>query len=299
MVSVAQLLDRASLYGQGQKVLSGHSISEECERELEKEEEEEEEVERETARVDPTLETDWAYETALYATSISMLQSAPLIPLPDMVRDMLQPKELAAPHIAWSRRVYCTKNFAYAVRLGVGPYNEYLRPVESFLLLPDGCVVLLSEREADALLELACELKLSGSKAIAQSPQMMMLCYAQAHHVSSANAQQHRVSGAGAQQHRVSGAGAQQHCVSGAGLSSPSLSLSFGHQSASLPRVSVDVLVSLGLLNGDTSYGEEQVALLRKFMIGKRDIAEELVGMRGKQSMLPRSDLDKVINDMQ
>eukprot|EP00798_Chlamydomonas_sp_ICE-L_P025429 gene25429-11089_t len=280
---VPALLDRASKYGQGQEVLSGHSISEECERvvESEMEKEEEEEVEREAARVDPAPETDWAYETALYAQSISTLGiSAPLIPLQQMVSEMLQPKELAAPTIAWSSLVYCTKNFAYAVQLGSGKYNEYLRPVESFLQLPNGYVVLLSEREADALLELACEIKLPGSKAwlahheklaavnCSSIPQMLLLCYAQEHHVS------------------------------GGERRSPRLSLSLSHQSASLPPVSADVLVSLGLLNGDSNYGKTQVELLRKFMIGKRESAEQLVGMRGKQSLLPRSELDKVVNDV-
>eukprot|EP00798_Chlamydomonas_sp_ICE-L_P016366 gene16366-22568_t len=93
--SVAQMLPEL-----GQKVLSGLSISEECERELEKEEEEEEEVEREAERVEPRRETDWAYEKALYAHSISSLQGiAPLITLQQMVHDMLHPKELAAPNI--------------------------------------------------------------------------------------------------------------------------------------------------------------------------------------------------------
>eukprot|EP00798_Chlamydomonas_sp_ICE-L_P006625 gene6625-3280_t len=130
------------------------------------------------------------------------------------------------------------------------------------------------------LQELACEIKIPGSTAWlahrknlaavkrSSSPQMLLLCYAQEHHVS------------------------------GDGPRSPRLSLSLSHQSASLPPVSADVLVSLGLLNGDSSYGKAQVALLRKFMIGKRESAEELVGMRGKQSLLPRSELDKVVNDM-
>eukprot|EP00798_Chlamydomonas_sp_ICE-L_P016365 gene16365-22567_t len=135
-----------------------------------------------------------------------------------------------------------------------------------YKLLPDGCVVLLSEREADAMQELACELRLKGSTPTAQSPQLMLLCYAQQHHVSRERA------------------------------SSPSLSLSLSHQPAALPPVSADVLVSMGLLNGDTSFGEAQVAILRKSMTGKRESAEELVGMRGKQSLLPRSELDKVIN---
>eukprot|EP00798_Chlamydomonas_sp_ICE-L_P027656 gene27656-7294_t len=268
---VTELVDRASHNGQGQKVLSGNSISEECERELEKEEEEEEEVEREAARVDPTPETDWAYEKALDALSISTLFiPASLISLEQMVGKMLHPKELASTTIAWSRQVYCTQNFAYAVQLGAVPYNEYLRPVESFLLLPDGCVVLLSEREADALQELACDaLKLRHSASKHSSgPQMLLLCYAREHHVS------------------------------GDGSPSPRMSLSLSHQSASLPPVSADVLVSLGLLNGDTSYGEAEVALLREFMIGKRESAEELVGMRENQSLLPRSELDKVVNDM-
>eukprot|EP00798_Chlamydomonas_sp_ICE-L_P025433 gene25433-11093_t len=248
---VPALLDRASKYGQGQEVLSGHSISEECEREFQREEEKEKEVEREAARVDPTPETDWAYETALYAQSISTLRiSAPLIPLQQMVCETLQPKELAAPNIAWSSQEYCTENFAYAVQLESGTYNEYLRPVESFLQLPDGCVVLLSEREADALLELACEIKLPGSTAWLahqenlaavkhrSSPQMLLLCYAQEHHVS------------------------------GDGPRSPRLSLSLNHQSASLPPVSADVLVSLGLLNGDSSYGKDQRTVIIMLLHG-------------------------------
>eukprot|EP00798_Chlamydomonas_sp_ICE-L_P016735 gene16735-23007_t len=266
---VPELVDKASLYGQGQNVLSGLSISEECKRELEKEEEEEEEVERQAERVEPCRETDWSYEKALFAQSISTLQGyAPLITLQQMVHDMLRPKELSAPNMDWSSRLYCTQNFAYAVCLAAGPYNEYLRPVESFLLLPDGCVVLLSEREADAIQELACELRLGGSTSTAQSPQLMLLCYAQQHHVS------------------------------GETKNAPSLSLSLSHRHASLPPVSTDVLVSLGLLNGDTSFGETQVAILREFMTGKRESAEELVGMRGKQSLLPRSELDKVVNGM-
>ena len=42
-----KVVERASLYGRGHKVLAGGHADQECERELEKEEEEEEEVEKE------------------------------------------------------------------------------------------------------------------------------------------------------------------------------------------------------------------------------------------------------------
>ncbi|KIZ06297.1 hypothetical protein MNEG_1661 [Monoraphidium neglectum] len=73
--------------------------------------------------------------------------------LPDAIAGTLAlaPRELAG--LPWSGRVWCTRNFLRAADLAPGgAANGYLRPPESALALQSGDLVLLSEREADAIL---------------------------------------------------------------------------------------------------------------------------------------------------
>ena len=76
--------------------------------------------------------------------------------------------------------------------------------------------------------------------------------------------------------------------------------------SASLPRMRVRELVRLQLYNGDTGYSGElqggggyvakmagpRMVELAAMVRGQQGAVEELVGMRGKQVQLPRSDLE-------
>lgn len=163
-----QIVINATTYGQGHKVMAGAGVDEECERELEREEEQEQEQQVQIARVDAAAEQDWNYTAALAAPTLSALATAirstcSIHRLQDVVQ-LLQPSSVAS--IAWSRNVFVTKNFMFATSAGTLSaaaaagaagcvcLNEYLRAVDKMLLFPAGELLLLSEREAEGVLEL-------------------------------------------------------------------------------------------------------------------------------------------------
>ena len=149
-----KVVERAAKYGSG-TLIAASTLDEECERELEQEEEQEQEIEVEAPRRAPRAETDWP----VAAAAALQHADAGAMRLADAVANHLRPPELAT--IAWSPAVWVTANFirTLAPPDGASADDEhddlslYQRPVDAMLRLPDGGVLLLSDREAETLLE--------------------------------------------------------------------------------------------------------------------------------------------------
>ncbi|GLC47557.1 hypothetical protein PLESTB_000000900 [Pleodorina starrii] len=307
---MSRIEDRAALYGRGCMVAAGTAADdEECERELEEEEEEDQEVERQVARVSPAAEQDWEYGAVLGAVSTARLDAAGalLVRLAEVVPRFLQPSSgLGA--IPWSREVLCTTNFLLATpppRGSSSALNEYLRPVDAMLLFPSGETVLISEREADQLQALAWANRPASSNgassstsataaaaAPAPAPLLVSLSYARdsfthGRHGPPPLAISLLGSGtaAGSEPPPAMAAAAGAGAIVPAGGRRPSL-------------VGAAALVSVQLFNGEASYsGEVLRKELRSVVWRRRGEVETLVGMRGKQALLPRSDLERACDD--
>ena len=286
---VREVEQRSVKYGEGHSVRAGQGADEECERELEKEEEEEEEMEVQVARAKARQEVDWQYGAALTAASAAELRGnavgLQLLCLPDVAKQMLEPKCLG--EIPWAARVYATKGFLYAIEQLPGSrdgcINEYLRLVVEVLVLPNKEVVLVSEREAEGLLEqwlaqkgidsggsssMGSGIRARGSAT--STPYLVSLGYAWA----------------------AAGRGPLATALAPAAAAAYYSKQQQRRQQQEL--VEVPELVSVQLFNGGASFASsEQREWLKGMMRGRREAAEALVSMRGTLPMFPRSDLEK------
>lgn len=300
---VAKVQKLAGKLGRGHQVVAGQGADQECEREIEQEEEEEEERELQPPRVLAAAECDWRYAAAFGARAPSQLAAAAggglrLLSLPQLAAQLGGGCE-AFP---WSAKVLCTHNFVHAVVADVEwpPSNgdsedggdgapaaaagQYLRCLDALLLFAGGEVLLLSEREADALQALLWQPgpAKGGGKAVqsGDAPLLLSLRYARA-----------AVSGGGS-----NGSGAllasllTQH---GAPRPPPS------ELGALLRRRLGDrELVSLLLLDGganvDTPAQRQALARLAR---GRTQAAVELLRQRGRLPFFARSDLEVACDD--
>lgn len=308
---IAQVEEKGKQLGQGYMVVAGHGVNEEVERELQQEEEEEEEREVEPPQVQAAQERDWQYRAALTAASVKELCNAAgntlaVVPLGEVV-GLLQAGGLAG--IPWSRKVHCTANFVYTTAASLlradvhgssaaagvvgGSLDEYLRPVDALLVFPKtGDVLLVSEREADALQE---QVWVAAGKGAAgtiwgrssDAPVLVNLAYAQLAAEDNPSGQ-------------------QQGVLLASQLGSYSVPAVVTRQAAQKRQrlcVSLQLggaeLVSLLIFNGCASYGSEaQRQRLRRMMRGRRAAAEVLVSLRGKQAMLARSHLELACDEV-
>jgi hypothetical protein len=243
-------------------------------------------------RVEAAREQDWDYSQALGATSIQELEEGAGVEILKLkaLAQKLVPESIHA--VPWSEQVFCTSNFAFATQQpeARGALNEYLRAVDALLVLPasgkDGkeggpAVLLLSERECNALLELLWQRPESSPERGAETALLANLCY-----VYQSLAQQ-----------AVTGQGVVVQLAAGRGRGKqPPTGLLGGEL--------MKVLVSIQLFNGETTYAEHgqsssmqweamrELCQLRVLAKGRRAVAEALVGMRGKQHLLSRSQLE-------
>ena len=74
-----------------------------------------------------------------------------MIPISQMI-SWLSPPDLRL--VDWPAHIFCSRNFALIVSTSDSAQDEYLRPLTSLLVFPGGVVLLISEREADAILKL-------------------------------------------------------------------------------------------------------------------------------------------------
>ena len=129
-------------------------FDEECERELELEQEEEERQGKEIKPEKPHPEADWDYSLAidgqpLAATRASnaVMQASDASDTSAAVSKYLSPPTAA---IRWSKAsagmLYFSKNFissvAHSRAMSRQPLDEYLRPIDAFLVLRDGVVLV-------------------------------------------------------------------------------------------------------------------------------------------------------------
>ncbi|KAG2455049.1 hypothetical protein HYH02_000874 [Chlamydomonas schloesseri] len=318
----------AARYGKGHVVRAGSGADEECERELEQEVEEEQEVEKQPPKRKPASEVDWrSYPAALSATSVASLRAAmadassrcsePLLALRTAVSQLSGPDAAAArplmADMAWSDQVYATENYVRSIA-DLPPnqqalLGEYLRPVGWLLALADGAVVLLSEREADQLLAAAWGTSGGGSMPSgvlggADGPLLVSLAYAWQAVAASASCVEATppllVTNLGA-----AAANNEQSSVAAWGQLRMRLGVrelvtvrvfagetSFRVRPAVVPRAApVDT--------GGGAVAAEAVATeLRRLVEGRRPQVQQLLAMRGQQSQMARSDLEKAVEGL-
>jgi len=152
---VNQICRRGFVYGLDDEVCVT-SYTDECERELQGEEEVQQEKELEVMDCSPSTEKTWAYEEILRVKSIKELYGTVQVhDITSFVRQWIAQKQLA--DLAWTRaKVFGTENFFSSVtaRRGLDRVNEFLRVIDVMLVFRNGQVLLLSECEADHILEL-------------------------------------------------------------------------------------------------------------------------------------------------
>ncbi|RHY80745.1 hypothetical protein DYB31_006324 [Aphanomyces astaci] len=122
------------------------SYGEECERELQVEEEEQQEKDVEMREQKPRVEASWNYSSILTAKSAQDVQTT-VVPLAEGM-----PQLWGLGDVAWPATIFGTTSFF--ITLASKTTLKYARVVDSVALFPNGDVLLLSDKEADAALEL-------------------------------------------------------------------------------------------------------------------------------------------------
>ena len=153
---MAEITRRAVEYGSDITTIRA-AFDEECERELENEREVEKQIERQLPKQIPRSEVDWDYTTILTASNPQALPG--IRRLGDAVSTKLSPQLRGQlQRIQWGTNVFVTNNFIATVvndqNRVVAELDEYLRLPDALLVYPSGDVLLVSEREAEHIIEL-------------------------------------------------------------------------------------------------------------------------------------------------
>ncbi|ETK90638.1 hypothetical protein L915_05632 [Phytophthora nicotianae] len=153
---ISRICRRGRAYGLDDEVcIAAHT--DECERELRVEEEEEREQDREVAVCKPMKEKRWAYSRILDARSIEDLRDiVNVVSMENYIREWITLTNLA--DLVWtSAQIFGTENFFATIKAqrGLDCVNEFLRVIDVILIFENGQVLLVSECEADHLLELS------------------------------------------------------------------------------------------------------------------------------------------------
>lgn len=150
MKMMDEIINRSSHLGKSYSVMRT-GADEECERELEREIEEEEEEEIEFDRMTAFDEKDWDY------TSIFRSRSPTNLPIEvhhisDIMCNYISCKSLT--NIKWSKKVLCTSNFIHTIQIKDGNLDDFLRVPDCVIYFPSGETLLISDREANEILDL-------------------------------------------------------------------------------------------------------------------------------------------------
>ncbi|KAL4150964.1 hypothetical protein PRNP1_010350 [Phytophthora ramorum] len=152
---VSKICHRGLVYGLDEEVYVA-SHTDECERELQVEEEVQQMQEVEAMVCSPTREKSWKYSDILRAQSVESLDGVvQVIDMTKFIRQWVSPKELAG--LSWTKaHIFGTENFFATIlaRTGLDRMNDFLRVVDVILVFTKGQVLLVSECEADHILEL-------------------------------------------------------------------------------------------------------------------------------------------------
>lgn len=264
--------DRAQELGSEFKLLET-GMDEECERELEQERELERELEKQIPSQYPALEEDWQYSTILTSWSPwSLPKEARVIHLSDLASTRLMGlKDQGLSAIRWSKQAFCTRNFADTIQTSTqdGTVGEHLRVVDAILVFSSGEMLLMSEREADQVLELLWE-KAHQQKGIdGDVPTFLNLCFLREHYDAEAFG---------------------VYSGSAATLQVPG-SRAIGEDYSNMDAV----LATVQLFNGETMFGtskrREAVKDLLPTTAGQQ-AAMMLPALRGRQHRILRSHLE-------
>ena len=138
--------------------LAENGMDVECERELEKEVEMEMEVEIVVPKMLPQSEVDWEMSVLFspyYQSASKAAFKSGFLRLCDFLSSKAMQK-CGLQNLEWMDKIYITSNFARTVQNPLGEsvedVSQYLRLVDTLLIFPNDEVLLVSEREADALL---------------------------------------------------------------------------------------------------------------------------------------------------
>ena len=152
-----QISNRAYKFGQ-EIFTHGSNCDEECERELENERELEREAERQIPRQVPVNEKNWDYSSIFEADSPQNLPSnVGVVSLKSVCLKL----SCQFQHILWDDDIYVTRNFFHTVhdlismKTVESDLAHFLRPIDAAMYFEKSrMLLLLSEREADSILEL-------------------------------------------------------------------------------------------------------------------------------------------------
>jgi hypothetical protein len=149
---VKMIESHAYNYGLGTQILAS-SLDEECERELEQEQEKLKEKEKEIVEMKERREVDWNVCPEVLRNKEKFFGAADVVSLTHAVTEHVRPDTLR--EIEWRLGakldlVYMTSNFLRTAQSN--DLSMHLRTVDAFVFL-HGFVVLLSDRETDALLD--------------------------------------------------------------------------------------------------------------------------------------------------
>lgn len=159
----------AKMYGYD-RIVDVSTIDEECEREQEKEQEIEQKIEQEVEAEVPSPEIEWDYSITVsqpnFDCKTKILAASNAITLPIAIAGSLFPSKKIMK-IVWndliSPAIYVTQNFLHSIAnlsiplpsksSSLENINEYLRLVDSVLVFRDGTMLLLSDGEANGIVE--------------------------------------------------------------------------------------------------------------------------------------------------
>ena len=154
---VAKIERRVAAYG-GELQTVQSTLDQECERELEKEIQKEIEVEAQVGKKTPRSEHDWNHSAILRGDDFSGRSIVKSTELTAMAREHI---DFGTASPTFSALVFATDNFFHCCESssaenetagGAWKVNEYLRWVDLYLEFPSQKILLVSEREADAIL---------------------------------------------------------------------------------------------------------------------------------------------------
>ena len=264
----AQVKSLADKYGSDVCVTST-GVEAECERELENERELEKEREQQLPKQAPVFPTPWPFAELLTAASPMVLPAAAgVLGLERAICDHFDRSLNAIP---WKDcRIFVTQAFACTVIDSLGAaidQSQFMRPVDAIVVFPGGEVLLLSEWEADNVLQLLWD-----SASIGNRPFMVNLAY-------------------------LRDAADKQLPPAQICLRVPSAPKA---QTKAQAKVDDITVAGLQLLAGETMFATEarkqSVKTLAATTVGAKQAALLLVELRGLQHMISRSDLEAICN---
>lgn len=192
--------------------------------------------------------------------------SSRILSLHVMVRH-LSPEARVPSMLKPGSTVYCTPNFLFGTE--IQDYanewiNDYLRPVDAALIFANGDMLLLSEREADGVLE-AFSASESNSPYNAKFPTLVHISYT----TSEPDGKQIELN--------------------------PLLKTAVTAMQKMSARATYSALARIWVYSGITnipSDGQQEVKALTR---GESFAVRHLIAARGKERMLPRSDLERLL----